>query len=73
MLRTADRAAAEEARSRAGAGTAFRDLAGAVDLGGVAAADLAAPLREAAARLTPGQASDVLETPEGYVVLFRER
>jgi hypothetical protein len=30
-------------------------------------------LREAAARHTPGQASDVLETPEGYVVLFRER
>jgi parvulin-like peptidyl-prolyl isomerase len=43
------------------------------DLGFVVPADLAEPLRTAAAALGPGQLSPVLETAAGYVVLKREK
>jgi hypothetical protein len=35
-------------------------------------ADLAEPLRTAAAMLAPGQVSPILETPAGFVLLKRD-
>jgi parvulin-like peptidyl-prolyl isomerase len=43
------------------------------DLGLVPLADLADPLRTAAAALRPGQVSDVIGTSDGFVLLKRER
>jgi parvulin-like peptidyl-prolyl isomerase len=42
-------------------------------LGAVTLGDLAAPLRRAAAALSPGETSPVVATDQGYVILRRER
>jgi len=83
LLRVKDRAQAEAAARRAAAGEDFAALARSLsndpssvrggDLGIVVLAELAEPLRTAAAGLGPGQLSPVLETPVGYIVLKRER
>jgi choline-sulfatase len=82
LLRVADRAAAEAAARRLGAGEDFAAVARAVsldasaaqggDLGPVDPAELAPALRDAVATLAPGQVSGILETPAGYVILKRE-
>ena len=83
IIRVHDRARAEAAVRRAAAGEDFAGLAHELsedasaarggDLGIVRPADLAEPLRSAAAGLGPGRVSAVLETPDGFVVLKRER
>jgi tetratricopeptide (TPR) repeat protein len=83
LLRVRDRDRAEEAARRARAGESFEDLVRALsedpsaarggDLGEVQAADLAEPLRSAAATLAVGGLSPVLETANGYVLLRREK
>ena len=83
LLRVGDRSQAEAAARRAASGEDFAALARAVsedpssarggDLGFVVPAELAEPLRTAAAALGPGQLSPVLETAAGYVVLKREK
>jgi len=83
LLRVRERERAEEALLRARAGEDFAALARALsqdpsaprggDLGLVRVADLAEPLRRAAAALPPGGTSGLLETPQGYVLLKRDR
>jgi tetratricopeptide (TPR) repeat protein len=83
LLRFRDRATAEGATRRLAAGADFAGLARAesVDpsapaggyVGVVRLEDLAEPLRSAAAALGAGGLSSVLETPEGFVVLRRDR
>ena len=83
LIRVRDLSRAEAALRRAAAGEDFAALARELsedpsaahggDLGLVRAADLAEPLRSAAAALAPGAVSALLETPDGYVILKRER
>ncbi len=83
LLRVPDRTKAEALARRLESGESFATVARAEsrdasaarggDLGNVRVEDLAAPLRTAAASLTPGQLSPVLETEAGYVLLKRER
>jgi tetratricopeptide (TPR) repeat protein len=83
LLRVSDRQKAEQIARRLEGGADFAALAQAEsgdasaahggDLGTVKVADLAAPLRAAAAALAPGQVSPILETAAGYVLLKRER
>jgi arylsulfatase A-like enzyme/Flp pilus assembly protein TadD len=83
LLRSSDRAGAEAAARRAASGEDFAALARALsedpssarggDLGFVVPNELAEPLRTAAAALSPGQLSPVLETASGFVVLKREQ
>jgi arylsulfatase A-like enzyme/tetratricopeptide (TPR) repeat protein len=83
LIRVGDRERAEELARRAAAGEDFAELARSFsqdpsaarggDLGAVVVSDLSDVLREAAARLAPGQVSAVLQTSEGYVVLKRAR
>jgi choline-sulfatase len=83
LLRVADRAEAEEALRRLGEGIDFARLAREIssdrsaaqggDLGPIRVEDLAEPLRGAAAALSPGQWSAILETSDGFVLLKRER
>jgi parvulin-like peptidyl-prolyl isomerase len=78
-----ERERAEEALRRALSGEDFAALARALsedpsaprggDLGLVRVSDLAEPLRSAAAALGSGRLSALLETPQGYVVLKRDR
>jgi parvulin-like peptidyl-prolyl isomerase len=83
LLRVRERAKADEIMRRLQGGADFAALARAEsedasaarggDLGAVKVADLAEPLRAAAAALAAGQVSPVLETAAGYVLLKRER
>jgi tetratricopeptide (TPR) repeat protein len=83
LLRVADRSQAEKIAVRLKAGESFAEVARAEsadpsaaqggDLGNVNPADLAEPLRTAAAALAPGEVSPILETPAGFVLLERER
>jgi arylsulfatase A-like enzyme/Tfp pilus assembly protein PilF len=83
LIRVRDRSRAETAVRRAAAGEDFGALARELsedasaarggDLGFVRPADLAEPLRSAAASLGAGRVSAVLETPGGYVILKRDR
>jgi choline-sulfatase len=83
VLRVADRAKAEALLERLAAGESFAALARADsidesaprggDLGTLRIADLAEPLRSAAAALAPGQVSPVLSTESGFVLLKREK
>jgi choline-sulfatase len=83
LVRVRDRAKAEEALRRARAGEDFAALARELsedpsavrggDLGLVRVADLAEPLRSAAAPLAPGELSAVVKTADGFVLLKRER
>jgi choline-sulfatase len=83
LLRVAGRAEAEAALRRARGGEDFSALARTLsqdasasqggDLGVVRIADLAEPLRSAAAALPPGGISRPLQTPGGFVLLKRER
>jgi arylsulfatase A-like enzyme/Tfp pilus assembly protein PilF len=83
LIRVRDRSRADAAARRAAAGEDFGALAREMsedataarggDLGYVRPADLAEPLRSAAAGLAAGRVSAVLETPGGYVILMRER
>jgi choline-sulfatase len=83
LLRVGDRARLEDALRRAAAGEDFADLARALsedasasrggDLGLVRLADLAEPLKSAAAGLRPGTVSGVFEMAGGFVVVKRER
>ena len=83
LLRVSDRQKAERIARRLEAGADFAALARSEsadtsaarggDLGTVRVADLAEPLRAAAAALAPGQVSPILETAAGYVLLKRER
>ncbi len=83
LVRVADRSRADEVARRAAAGEDFATLARALsedrsagaggDLGAVRPADLAEPLRSAAAALAPGAVSPVLQTASGFVILKRER
>ncbi len=83
LLRVRDRPRAEEAFQRARAGEDFARLARALsedptaarggDLGLVRVAELAEPLRTAAAALPEGAISRLLPTADGYVLLKRER
>jgi peptidyl-prolyl cis-trans isomerase D len=82
LLRVADRSQAEKIVVRLKAGEPFAEVARAEsadpsaaqggDLGNVNPADLAEPLRTAAAALAPGEVSPILETPAGFVLLERE-
>jgi choline-sulfatase len=83
LMRLLDRAAAQAAQRRLAAGEEFaavaaalsRDARGAAggDLGAVRVADLAEPLRSAAAALAPGAVSAPVAVGDGYVILKRER
>jgi choline-sulfatase len=83
LLRVSERQKAEQIARRLETGADFAALAQAQsgdpsaarggDLGTVKVADLAEPLRTAAAALAPGQVSPILETAAGYVLLKRER
>jgi arylsulfatase A-like enzyme/Tfp pilus assembly protein PilF len=83
LIRVRDRDSAEAALRRAAAGEDFAALARELsedasaprggDLGTVRPADLAEPLRSAAAALAAGHVSAVLEIPGGYVILKRDR
>jgi tetratricopeptide (TPR) repeat protein len=83
LLKVRERAEAEAIAVRLAAGAAFAEVARAAsidpsaakggDLGTVCLSDLAEPLRTAAAALSPGASSPVVETPTGYVLLKRER
>jgi choline-sulfatase len=83
LIRVRDRARAETAARRAAAGEDFAALARELsedasaarggDLGVVRPADLAEPLRSAAAALAPGARSPLLATPSGYVLLKRDQ
>ena len=83
LIRTKDRARVETAAQRAAAGEDFAALARELsedpsarsggDLGFVNPAELARPLRTAAASLAAGQVSAIVETPAGYVLLKREK
>jgi arylsulfatase A-like enzyme/Tfp pilus assembly protein PilF len=83
LIRVRDRSRAETAARRAAAGEDFGALARELsedasatrggDLGFVRPADLAEPLRSAAAGLAAGRVSAVLETSGGFVILKRER
>ena len=83
LLRVRDRDEAEAALRRARAGEDFAALARTLsedpsaarggDLGLVRVSDLAEPLRTAAAALPSGRVSGLLETPQGYVLLKRDR
>jgi parvulin-like peptidyl-prolyl isomerase len=82
-VRVRDRAKAEDALRRARAGEDFATLARELsedpsasrggDLGLVRVADLAELLRTAALPLAPGELSALVETPDGFVLLKRER
>ncbi|HEY6546378.1 MAG TPA: tetratricopeptide repeat protein, partial [Vicinamibacteria bacterium] len=69
LLRFPGKAEADAAAERARRGEEFAGR----DLGVVRVADLAEPLRSAAAALGPGQVSAVVPMGDGYVVLKRER
>jgi parvulin-like peptidyl-prolyl isomerase len=83
LVRVRDRAKAEDALRRARAGEDFATLARELsedpsasrggDLGLVRVADLAEWLRTAALPLAPGELSALVETPDGFVLLKRER
>ena len=83
LIRVRDRDRAETAARRAAAGEDFASLARELsedpsaarggDLGLVRAADLAEPLRSAAAALAPGAVSAPLATASGYVLLKRDK
>jgi parvulin-like peptidyl-prolyl isomerase len=83
LLRVSERARAEEVLRRARAGEDFAALARELsqdpsavrggDLGLVRLADLAPELRRVAAALPPGGVSPLLQSPEGFVLLKRER
>jgi parvulin-like peptidyl-prolyl isomerase len=83
LIRVRDRDRAETAARRAAAGEDFRALARELsedasgsrggDLGVVRPADLAEPLRSAAASLAPGAVTPLLATADGYVLLKRDR
>ena len=83
LLRVQDRPAADVIASRLATGADFEAVARSSsvdpsaarggDLGTVCASDLAEPIRSAAAALSPGGVSPVLETPTGYVLVKRER
>ena len=83
IIRVGTASLAAEAVRRAASGESFEALARALseegsaaqggDLGFVRTADLAEPLRSAAATLAVGETSPVLATPNGYVLLKRER
>jgi len=83
LIRVHDRRRADMAARRAAAGEDFGALARELsedasaarggDLGFVRPADLAEPLRSAAAALAPGAVSAPLATADGYVLLKRER
>ena len=83
LLRVGERERAEEALRRARSGEDFAALARALsedpsatrggDLGLVRVSELAEPLRTAAAALPSGGISGLLETPDGFVLLKRER
>ena len=83
LVRVRDRAKAEAALRRARAGEDFATLARELsedpsasrggDLGLVRVADLAERLRTAALPLSPGELSALVETPDGFVLLKRER
>lgn len=83
LIRVRERSRAEEIARRLAAGGDFAALARETsedataaaggDLGDVRITDLAQPLRDAAAALSTGQLSGVLEAPHGYVLLKRER
>jgi Flp pilus assembly protein TadD len=83
LLRVKERTKAEDLARRLRGGADFATLARAESIDASAArggnleavrvADLAEPLRTAAAALAPGQVSPVLETEAGYVLLKRER
>lgn len=83
LLRVAGRPQAEEAVRRLGEGIDFAILAREIssdrsaaqggDLGAVRVEDLAEPLRGAAAALSPGELSAILETNDGFVLLKRDR
>ena len=78
-----DRDRAQEVERRVRAGEDFVALARAFsedasateggDMGLVRTADLAEPMRSAAASLRVGETTPLLETPRGYVILKRER
>jgi tetratricopeptide (TPR) repeat protein len=82
LIRVRERAEAEGLSARLASGADFGAEARAVSidpsaaaggsLGVVRLADLAEPLRSAAAGLEPGTVSAVLETAEGYVILRRD-
>jgi choline-sulfatase len=82
LLRVRDLARAEDVARRLAAGEDFAALARTVsidpsaqhggDLGRVRLADLAEPLRSAAAALAPGSVSPPVTTPSGVVLLKRE-
>jgi len=83
LIRVRDRSRAETAARRAAAGEDFAALARELsedvsaarggDLGFVRPADLAEPLRSAAAGLAAGRVSAVLETSGSYVILKRDQ
>jgi parvulin-like peptidyl-prolyl isomerase len=83
LLRVRDRDEAEAALRRARAGEDFAVLARTLsedpsaarggDLGLVRVSDLAEPLRTAAAALPSGRVSGLIATPQGYVLLKRDR
>ncbi len=83
LLRVPERARAEALLERLRGGADFAALArqASVDataaaggwLGSLSPAELAEPLRSAAAALGPGETSGVIRTPGGYVILRRER
>jgi peptidyl-prolyl cis-trans isomerase C len=83
LIRVHDRSRAEAALRRVAAGEDFAALARELsedpsaarggDVGFVRPADLAEPLRSAAAALAPGAVSPPLATPSGYVLLKRDK
>ena len=82
MIRVTRRRDALDAQRRLRQGESFAELARQIsvdpsasrggDLGEVRIDDLARPLQDLARALAPGQASQVLESSAGYVILWRE-
>ena len=71
LVRTDDRATAEEVARALAAGSALPAAAAATPE--VPLDSIDEPARAAAARLSPGQVSEVVPTPAGFVVVKRER
>ena len=72
VVRTDDRAAAEEVARALAAGTALPATA-AAPTPEVPLESIDALARAAASRLSPGQVSGIVQTPAGFVVVKRER
>jgi parvulin-like peptidyl-prolyl isomerase len=83
LVRVRERALAEAIARRLAGGADFASVARELsqdpsataggDLGTLPLAQLAEPLRRVAGALAPGQVSDPIETPQGFVLLKRER